>query len=128
MALRKQITALAALLVGTASFADTITGSFHVNISMTSRPGLCLSESLSAATNASVQVVCQSGQFVSIDPSPGRAFLGVHGGAFRYFLLPSGSTLLGGGISPFMGKGTVTELRLYNVGSPDEPLEVLISF
>jgi hypothetical protein len=122
--------AISALLMCSLSLADTKTGAFNVNISLTAKPGLCLSESLSESTGAAVHVVCESSQFVSIDPRPGRPFLGTHGGAFRY-LFGSGNTLssqYGGMPNPFIGTGTVTELRIFNADSPDAPLEILISF
>jgi hypothetical protein len=127
---RKLLGAIGVLLIGSVSFADTATGSFGVNISLTPRPGLCLSETLSESTGAAVHVVCESGQFVKIDPQPGHPFLGVHGGAFRYFLEPGNTWLAehGSRINPFVGAGTVTGLRIYNVDRADGPLEVLISF
>jgi hypothetical protein len=128
--LYKLVGAISTLLICSFSFADTKTGSFNVNISMLARPGLCLSESLSESTGAAVHVVCESSQFVSIDPRPGRPFLGTHGGAFRY-LFGSGASLTsqyGGMPNPFIGTGTVTELRIFSADSPDAPLEILISF
>lgn len=121
---------IGALLISSACFSDTTAGSFNVNISLTTRPGLCLSESLSQGTGAAVHVVCESSQFVSIDPHPGRPFLGVHGGAFRYFFGPGNAqaSQFSGMPDPFVGVGTVTELRIFSSDSPDGPLEVLITF
>jgi hypothetical protein len=127
---QKLLGLIAALLVCSASLAETTAGSFNVNISMLARPGLCLNESLSESTGAAVHVVCESSQFVRIDPRPGRPFLGVHGGAFRY-LLGSGNSLgslYSGTPSPFIGAGTVTEMRIFSADNPDGPLEILISF
>ncbi len=129
-AVHKLLGAVAGLLIGSVSLADSKVGSFNVNISLLARPGLCLSESLSQSTGAAVHVVCESSQFVSIDPQPGRPFLGSHGGAFRYFF-GSGEALAAkysGTPNPFIGAGTVTELRIYSADGPDGPLEVLISF
>lgn len=127
--MHKILGAIGALLISCASIADTATGSFNVNIKMTN-PGVCLSESLSQSTGAAVHVVCQSSQFVSIDPQPGRPFLGVHGGAFRYFFGGGDTNAVqySGTPNPFIGTGTVTELRIYNSDSPDGPLEILITF
>jgi hypothetical protein len=127
---QKILGAIGALLISGGCLSDTLVGSFNVNISLTN-PGSCLSETLSRSTGAAVQVVCQSSQFVRIDPQPGKPFLGVHGGAFRYLLGP-GSTLAAqsaGMANPFVGAGTVTELRIFNnADGSDGPLEILISF
>jgi hypothetical protein len=105
------------------------------------RAGVCYSKSLSDKTGASVQVVCDSGQFVSIEAVPGQPFLGVHGGAFRYSMSIDRDRSLyeAAAKDPFgwrTGWGTVTMLRLYDVqhaGGPgdfwaDRPLELLVSF
>jgi hypothetical protein len=102
---------------------------------------VCYSKSLSEKTGASVQVVCDSGQFVSIEAVPGQPFLGVHGGAFRYSMSidRDRSVYDAAAKDPFgwrTGWGTVTMLRLYDVqhaGGPgdfwaDRPLELLVSF
>jgi hypothetical protein len=122
--------AVGAFLISTACLADTKAGAFNVNISLLTRPGLCLSESLSQSTGAAVHVVCESSQFVSIDPQPGRPFLGVHGGAFRYLFGPGNvlTSNFSGMPDPFIGTGTVTELRIFSAEDPDGPLEILISF
>lgn len=105
------------------------------------RAGVCYSRSLSEQTGATVQVVCDSGQFVSIEAVPGQPFLGVHGGAFRYSMSIDRDRSLyeAAAKDPFgwrTGWGTVTMLRLYDVqhaGGPgdfwaDRPLELLVSF
>ena len=104
------------------------------------RAGVCYSRSLSEKTGASVQVVCDSGQFVSIEAVPGQPFLGVHGGAFRYAMSidRDRSVYEAAAKDPFgwrTGWGTVTMLRLYDVHADgpgdywaDRPLELLVSF
>lgn len=91
---------------------------------------VCVSQTLSEQTNSLVQIVCKTGQFVSITPLPGKPFLGTHGGAFRYSF--SGNRLAGGSMfdanGASIGAGTVTALRIYNANGTDGPLEMLVSF
>lgn len=95
--------------------------------------GICTSASQSQATNAQVQVVCSTGQFVSIEPSPGRPFGGTHGGAFRFTFgpgeepAPALSTLAALGT---MGNNaaTLTAVRMINLDDSGGPLEMLVSF
>lgn len=92
--------------------------------------GVCISQTLSEQTNALVQIVCATEQFVSIAPVPGKRFLGTHGGAFRYNF-QSGASYSGisyGALSAYIGAGTVTALRIYNANGSDGPLEMLVSF
>jgi hypothetical protein len=144
-----------ALLAGAPSWAGSGAENFTVGITLSPpggsgfvagpsqppRPGVCYSRSLSEKTGASVQVVCDSGQFVSIEAVPGQPFLGVHGGAFRYSMSIDRDRSLyeAAAKDPFgwrTGWGTVTMLRLYDVqhaGGPgdfwaDRPLELLVSF
>jgi hypothetical protein len=150
--------ALMALLAGAPSWAGSTDKSVTVGITLSQpvtagvtsvapspaqpqRAGVCYSRSLSEKTGASVQVVCDSGQFVSIEAVPGQPFLGVHGGAFRYSMSVDRdrSVYDAAAKDPFgwrTGWGTVTMLRLYDVqhaGGPgdfwaDRPLELLVSF
>jgi len=90
----------------------------------TERSAICTNETLNEQTNAMVRVVCGSSQFVSITPSPGKPFLGTHGGAFRYALGTSNFA----GILSRAGTGTVTALRIYNATGLNGPLEMLVSF
>jgi hypothetical protein len=154
------LTALMALLPGAPSWAGSTDRSVTVGITLSQpgggsgvtpvppqpsqtsqRAGVCYSRSLSEKTGASVQVVCDSGQFVSIEAVPGQPFLGVHGGAFRYSMSidRDRSAYEAAAKDPFgwrTGWGTVTMLRLYDVqhaGGPgdfwaDRPLELLVSF
>ncbi len=91
---------------------------------------VCVSKTLSEQTNSLVQIVCKTGQFVSITPLPGKPFLGTHGGAFRYSF--SGNRLAGGSMfdanGASIGAGTVTALRIYNANGTDGLLEMLVSF
>ncbi|MGE0332640.1 MAG: hypothetical protein AB7P37_18335 [Ramlibacter sp.] len=91
--------------------------------------GICTSASASGATNATVRVVCSSGQFVSIEAAPGQPFAGTHGAAHRFNFgpglpLPAMAAAFGMNI----GAGTVTALRILNVNGLDAPLEMLVSF
>lgn len=148
--------ALMALLVGAPSWAGSDAKNVTVGISLSQpggsgvtpvppqpsqRAGVCYSSSLSEKTGATVQVVCDSGQFVSIEAVPGQPFLGVHGGAFRYAMsiARDRSAYEAAAKDPFgwrTGWGTVTMLRLYDVQHADgpgdfwadRPLELLVSF
>lgn len=128
--------ALLAALSAPAAWAGEASGSFNVSITLndplTAAQGVCISETLSAQTNAVVQEVCSSGQFVSIDPDPAKPFLGVHGGAFRYHFGPRYEIGPPGGLSGdelrYIGAGTVTAVRVYNPGSKTWLLELLVSF
>lgn len=99
------------------SAAGTTTSHFFVKIEVR-RSEKCVSETLSERTDALVQVVCRSGNFVSIEPRQGKPFLGTHGGAFRYFFsLGSGTVseppLDGDAVSDlYVGYGTVTGWRV----------------
>jgi hypothetical protein len=95
--------------------------------------GICTSETLSAATGAVVQVVCASGQFVSIEPRPGQPFAFTHGGAFRFHFGPGVSvaepTAPGPASLAFSGAGTVTAMRVQRAGRAiEDPVEMLITF
>jgi hypothetical protein len=125
--------------------AATTGANFDVNITLTA-PGappptggatppqgsadFCVSQSLSDATGAIVRVVCKSGQFVSIEPRPGSPFLGVHGGAFRYYFasgIPADLRFLGGS-NPWVGPGTVTSIRLKYLEDLDGIVEMQVGF
>lgn len=117
----------------TPGMAGQASGQFNVQIKLNQQetaPGVCISQTLSEQTSALVQVACQTGQFVSITPIPGRPFLGTHGGAFRYGF--NGNNVSGGSMfnagNPYIGAGTITALRIYNADGSDGPLEMLVSF
>ncbi len=92
--------------------------------------GLCVSQSLSGQTHATVTVTCQNNEFVSIAAVPGRAYSLTHGGAHRW--LPRSQNMSQAGIwregEWGIGAGTVTGLRVLRVAESDERLELLISF
>jgi hypothetical protein len=144
--------ALVALLAGAPSWADSDAQNVTVGITLSQpggsgvtpvppqpsqRAGVCYSRSLSERTGATVQVVCDSGQFVSIEALPGQRFLGVHGGAFRYSMSIDRDRFGTGSAAenPF-GWGTVTMLRVYDVEQAagpgdfraDRPLELVLNF
>jgi hypothetical protein len=88
---------------------------------------------MSQSTNAQVRVVCSTGQFVSIEPTPGAPFAGTHGGAYRYAFGPGESSAPAlVGLSNFgaarFGSGTVTAVRILNLIDSGGPLEMLVSF
>lgn len=112
--------------------AGTASGAFSVQITLHSRAtqGLCISQSLSEASNATVQVACSGGQFVSIEAAPGQPFLGPQGSAYRLWFGP-GSPLpqaQAADVTPYLGTGTVTRLQLRKLNEQDAPLEILVSF
>jgi hypothetical protein len=116
-----------------ASWAATSSNSFNVNIRLNEpRSDLCISTSLSQQTNALVKVTCQGGQFVSIEQREGRPFVGVHGGAYRYVFSGIGSLpadlIRNGDLDDWIGRGTITTLRVLNLTERDERLELLVSF
>jgi hypothetical protein len=121
----KALCALAALAAGSPCAAGTASGSFAVNITLTQpgatpgagASGICTSQSLSDQTGAVVQVVCRTGEFVSIGPRPGGRFIGTHGGAYTYSFGPS----LG-------GSGTITSFRVYSLEGTEGPIDMLVSF
>lgn len=129
---RKVALCVGMLASATPGMAGQAGGQFNVQIKLNQQgtaPGVCISQSLSEQTNALVQVACQTGQFVSITPYPGKPFLGTHGGAFRYHF--SGNNVSGGMLDagkPYIGAGTITALRIYNANGSDELLEMLVSF
>lgn len=92
-------------------------------------PGVCTSETLSEQSGATVRVVCQSGQFVSIGPTPGAAFVGTHGGAYSYYF---GSTLSGINVAGYgefaHGAGSIASYRIFGVTEVDGRLDLLVSF
>jgi hypothetical protein len=115
-----------------AAWSGTATSRFAVTLEFR-QPDKCTSETLSQQTNAVVQVVCRSGNFVSIDPAPGKPFLGTQGGAFRYYfgVGSSGAMPLIGldrTLNPYLGYGTVTGLRVFNPYGAEDPFEFVISY
>src|SRR5690349_18104409 len=106
----RRLIALACALACGGAYAVNARASFQVNIEVRrTPPARCTSATLSAATHAEVQVVCATGQFVTIEATSGRPFLGTHGAAFRYVLDAGGvvpSNLL---LNADLG-GTVTSL------------------
>jgi hypothetical protein len=90
--------------------------------------GYCISGSLSEDTNAIVRVVCKTDRFVSIDPKPGNAFLGMHGGAYRYLFEPDLLVMPPDDDLWHMGVGTVTSIRINHVEGLDDQMEVWVSF
>lgn len=129
--------AVAAVLTVTSAMAGSASGAFSVivNLSGATNPsvpasGICVSQALSAGTGAEVRVACQSGQFVDISPLPGRPFVDVHGGAYR-FKFGAGAALEGqfdGSLDALLGTGTITAMRIYHAERDDGPLEMLVSF
>lgn len=127
----RPLLAIAALLVSLESAAGTGAGTFRVNITLGNAQGqsaLCTSQTLSGSTGATVQVLCSTGQFVSIGPRPGAPFAGVHGGAFTYYFSPTPEFRLEDSRSQFQGSGTVTEYRVYSRDRFDQFIDILVTF
>lgn len=132
---------LALFGAGTPAGAGTAGASFSVSISLqnpsaaaTGFPiaagnpsGICTSQSLSESTGAVVQVVCRSGQFVSIAPRDGRRFFGTHGGAYTYYFGPGYGAIHRAAYAEG-GTGTVTSFRVYSVEEVGGLLDLLVSF
>jgi hypothetical protein len=121
--------ALGLLTLSQAS-AGTSSGGFNVTINTGLTRQTCTSTTLSQQTQATVTVVCATGQFVSIESSPGKPFAGTHGGAYRYVF---SSTIVSpsvwtGESNPFIGTGTITSLRVLNLNAYQDRLEMLVSF
>jgi hypothetical protein len=121
------------MLVASVAKAGIASGAFNVSVDLKpNASGLCISTSLSQQTNALVKVTCQGGQFVSIEQREGRPFVGVHGGAYRYVFSGIGSLpadlIRNGDLDDWIGRGTVTTLRVLNLTERDERLELLVSF
>ena len=96
----------------------------------TTSGGICVSQSLSDATGATVRVICQTGQFVSIEARPGSPYPGVHGGAFRYYFangIPANLRFLGG-TDPWIGPGTVTSIHVKYLEDLDGIVEMQVGF
>jgi hypothetical protein len=125
---------LAALLVSFNCAAGSGAAAFSVDITL-SNPGapgappsgVCISQTLSDLTGALVQVLCSTGQFVSINPKPGAPFI-AHGGAYSYYLsLGTGSRIAGLSGLP-SGAGTVTEFRVFSVDEANGTIDMLVGF
>jgi hypothetical protein len=112
---------------GSQTFGVRIT--LHAAGPAATTPGVCTSETLSEQNGATVRVVCQSGQFVSIGPTPGAAFVGTHGGAYSYYF---GSTLSGINVAGYgefaHGAGSIASYRIFGVTEVDGRLDLLVSF
>jgi len=129
--------------------AATTNGSFNVNINLLVPGGaptpppsggggtpsgvtdLCVSQTLSDATGATVRVVCSTGQFVSIEADQSQPYrLGVHGGAYRFYFangMPASLRFVGGA-TPWVGPGTVTSLRVNYLEDLDGIIEMQVGF
>jgi hypothetical protein len=131
--LAKAALGLACLSAVSICAAAGSSGTFAVRITLNdpggSTPGVCISESLSEQNGATVRVVCQSLQFVSIGPTPGAAFVGTHGGAYSYYF---GSTLSGINVAGYgefaHGAGSIASYRIFGVTEVDGRLDLLVSF
>ncbi len=120
---------LAALLPGAPSWAGAAATRIAVGITLNnpswpqSRPGLCLSRSLSERARARVEVTCAPGEFVDIEALPALPFL-AEGPA------PDESASL------TAAQGTVTMIRVFDLMWPegsantswDRPLEMRVTF
>lgn len=129
------VLALATLLISIEGAAGAGSGTFSVNITLANpgapaapATGICTSQTLSDQTGALVQVVCSTGQFVSISPRPGAPFAPTHGGAFTYYFSPSSGFRLAGLGGLYPGAGTITEYRVYTLDEYDGRVDILVNF
>lgn len=140
--MKRVVMAVALALTGTPGLAASTSDSFNVVITSPGAPpppgvapapassDLCVSQTLSGASGGLVSVICRSGQFVSIEPQSGARFLGVHGGAFRYYFangIPESLRYLGGR-DPWVGPGTVTSIRINYLEGLDQAVEIQVGF
>jgi hypothetical protein len=127
--------ALAALLLSFNCAAGSGAAAFSVDITLSNpgapgtppSSGVCISQTLSDLTGALVQVLCSTGQFVSISPKAGAPFI-AHGGAYSYYLsVGTGSRIAGLGGLP-SGGATVTEYRVFTVDEANGTIDLLVGF
>lgn len=119
---------LGGVAFGGTALALSTSGEFAVTVQLAQR---CVNLSLGERTQARVEVSCTSGDFVSIEPHPGKPFTGTHGSAHRFHFkadmaLPAG--LVMSSADPYLGSGTITSLRIYNIQGDSGPVEMLVSF
>lgn len=119
--------AVSGLLAAGHAHALQQSGNFDVVVRLEQK---CVNSAWSESANASVEVTCSGGDFVQIEPIPGRPIVGTHGAAFRFHFaadaLPSG--VLFANADPYLGAGTITSLRIYNIAGEGSPLEMLVTF
>jgi hypothetical protein len=111
------------------AYAGVVQASFAVNINLNNPggSGYCINQTLSQSTNAIVNVVCSTNQFVSIEPQPGKPFLGTHGGAYHFVLAPR-KMLSSDDPLWYIGVGTITTMRVIHDEGREDMLEMLVSF
>jgi hypothetical protein len=113
------------------TWAGSVAGHFQVKIRLQSHAsGLCISQTLSEQTNATVTVTCRDKEFVSIEARPGIGMQFAHGGAYRYvFMKYDALASLRSEDSTFgMSSGTITGLRVLRIQDSSDRLELLVSF
>jgi hypothetical protein len=119
--------AWAALLHGGSAHGLEMGGDFNVIVKVGHR---CVSLTWSEQSQARVEVACSTGDFVQIEPAPGKPFVGTHGAAHRFHFTanaaPAGTLITQA--DPYIGAGTITSLRIYNINGETGPLEMLVSF
>lgn len=124
----------AAALAATSAVAGATGASLAVTIALAgsaAQPpsaGACVSRVFSEPLGSLVEVACEAGHFVSIVPRP-IPLPGLQGATSRYvFSAGDGLGWLPDSTSLLAGTGTVTALRVYRLGGPDGPIEMLVSF
>jgi len=105
------------------------------NSTSTASTSFCTSATQGQATTAQVSVACTRGQFVNIEPAPGRPFAGMPLEAERLRFgmggRADGATLAGmttAFAGPRIGAGTITAVRIVNLVESGGPVEMLVSF
>ena len=133
MAMRRHGLVALAWLALAPALAGTAAGEFKVTVNLWPRhqaPTLCITEALRAKTGGTVRVACQSNQFVNIEVTPGKPFVGTSGTSGA----PPRNDLSGTALDTLKaemesrGPVTVTSLRIYNAGDDDGPVQMLVSF
>jgi len=123
----------AAALVASAASGTTAKSQLTITVKVAPAER-CTSQTLEQPSASVVQVVCRSGNFVTIVPAPGN-FVGPQSSAYRYYIRNDRvmGQFLPTGVQEFQdeeaGVGTVTGLRLVSGSSAaDNLFELLISF
>ena len=135
----KAASGLVAFAAAFACMAGSASGTFGVDISLSSggsslspggnSSGVCISQSLTEQNNAVVRVVCDSGQFVSINAIPGGRFIASHGGAYNFYFGSSYRAVNVAGYGEFAhGAGSVTAFRVFGVTESEGRLDMLVVF
>lgn len=92
----------------------------------------CVSASLEGPVEATIRVVCSSGQFVTIEAEAGPSFLTAFGEVYRYHYrfgpdMEAGPAWISD-LGPGLANGTVTAYQVQRRRGWDDPLQFVVSF